>query len=429
MDKRAFLKISAAGAGALAAGRALAAQSNDKKPFYTDSKLADITGSVSAISPQERKQRIAKAQQLMQLYNMAAIILEPGAAMDYFTGIQWWRSERLTCVVIPKEGEIAIVTPFFEAPSVRETLTVGEDIRVWQEHESPFAQVQQILRDRKLTKGKLGFEQSVRYFVVNGLMPLLPDMHNVSAEPVTLGCRMIKSAHEIALIHKANDVTLRAYGHVYERLEAGMSQADVKALMHNAQQALGGDGIWTMALFDKASAYPHGTRQEQVLKEGSVVLMDCGCAVHGYQSDISRTFLFGEPGKKQRKVWQQVRQGQQVAFEHARLNQTAGSVDDAVRKLYQSFGYGPDYALPGLSHRTGHGIGMEGHEKVNFVRGEDTRLQAGMCFSNEPGIYLPGEFGVRLEDCMYMTDDGPAWFTEPPESIDAPLGKLAELKV
>lgn len=433
MDKRSFLKFSGAGLAVLPltglASQADPAGAKDEQPFYTDSQLTDITGSATPISAKERRQRIAKAQSLMAEHDMAAILIEPGAAMEYFTGIQWWRSERLTAVVLPREGEIAVITPFFEEPSVRETLQVGTDIRVWQEHESPFALVRDILKDRKLTKGRLGFEQSVRYFVLNGVMPLLPEMTNVSAEPVTLGCRMVKSDHELALMHKANEITLRAYGHVYQNLEAGMTQADAKALMQTAQAKLGGSGIWTMALFNEASAYPHGTRKEQVLKKGSVVLMDCGCAVHGYQSDISRTFVFGEPSQKQQKVWQHVRQGQDKAFAQAQPGNTAGSVDEVVRQFYEKQGYGTGYQLPGLSHRTGHGIGMQGHERVNFVKGEQQTLQPGMCFSNEPGIYLPGEFGVRLEDCIYITQNGPQWFTKPPQSLDKPVGELVPLAV
>ncbi|WP_408640660.1 M24 family metallopeptidase [Salinimonas sediminis] len=428
MDKRAFLKFTGAGLATMPM-LSYAQQQSAKKPFYTDTKLADITASVKPITATERKARIRQAQQLMASHNMAAMVLEPGAAMDYFTGINWWRSERLTAVVIPREGDISVITPFFEAPSVKESLQVGNDVQVWQEHESPFKQISQWLKARKLDKGQLGFESTVRYFVLDGLMAALPDMQNVSADPVTLGCRMFKSDHELTLMHKANEVTLKAYTHVYERLEEGMSQADVKRLMHSAQQTLGGSDIWTMALFNEASAYPHGTRQEQTLKPGSVVLMDCGCAVQGYQSDISRTFVFGEPTSKQQKVWQSVRDGQQVAFKQAQLGNTAGSVDDAVRALYKKHGYGPGYQLPGLSHRTGHGIGMQGHERVNFVHGETTRLAAGMCFSNEPGIYLPGEFGVRLEDCIYLTKEGPQWFTEPPQSLSEPLGKLAPLQL
>jgi Xaa-Pro dipeptidase len=424
LNKRQFLKL-----GSMSfAGAAIAPFSFSASAEVKSSKkvLIDITSDVTPITVEERKARIAKAQLLMNQYNISALILEPGAAMDYFTGIQWWRSERLTAVVIPRDGEIGVVCPFFEEPSIRESLKVGQDVRVWQEHESPFALVNQILTDRKVSQagGQIAFEHTVRYFVLKGVMELATQMQDVRAEPITLGCRMYKSEHEIQLMCKANEVTLTAYAHVWSQLQLGMDQNEVKSLMSSAQRQLGGSGIWNMALFNEASAYPHGTRQSQTIREGSIVLMDCGCEVQGYQSDISRTFVFGEPSKQQTKIWNMVRQGQKIAFETAQLGVAAGKVDDAVRKYYVSEGLGPDYQLPGLSHRTGHGIGMEGHESVNFVHGEKTELKPGMCFSNEPGIYIPGEFGVRLEDCIYMTEQGPKWFTVPPDSLSSPIGKM-----
>jgi Xaa-Pro dipeptidase len=252
-------------------------------------------------------------------------------------------------------------------------------------------------------------------------------MQHTSADPVTLGCRMHKSHHELELMHKASEVTLRAYEYVFSKLAVGMSQGDVGQLMHEAQAALGGNDIWTLILFDEASAYPHGTKQQHKIAEGSTVLLDCGCAVEGYQSDISRTLVFGEASSYQRKIWDTVRKGQQIAFETAQLGVAAGKIDDAVRAYYVTQGLGPDYKLPGLSHRTGHGIGMEGHERVNFVHGEKQKLEEGMSFSNEPGIYIPGKFGVRLEDCIYMTDKGPQWFTKPPATLDSPIGELITL--
>lgn len=418
LTKRDFFRLAGATAGAavLAPGVVQAAP---------DQALKSITGDAVPITLDERKARVAKAQSLMAEQGVDAILLEPGSAMLYFTGIGWWRSERLTAVIIPREGDIAVVTPEFEEPSVREKMTFGDDVRIWNEHQSPFARVAAILKERGLTGGKIGLENTVRYFVVEGLKLAAPSFEIVSAEPVTLGCRMYKSAAEIALMKKANEVTLRAYAHVWDKLEAGMMPGDIKALMRSAQAALGGQGIWGMALTAEASAYPHGTDQVQPLKEGDILLMDCGCNVHGYQSDISRTFVFGEPTKRQRAVWNTVRKGQEIAFEVATLGTPAGKVDDAVRAYYESQGYGPGYKTPGLSHRTGHGIGMDGHESVNFVHGETTPLAPGMCFSNEPGIYIFGEFGVRLEDCIHMTDTGPAWFTVPPESLEKPIGGLA----
>jgi Xaa-Pro dipeptidase len=426
MNKRAFLKASGASLAALSV-TSTALASSSKTTQSNNDTLKNITNNVSAITSIERESRIKKAQKLMQQMNISALIIEPGAAMDYFSGIQWWRSERSTALVIPREGKVGIVCPFFEEPSIQESLAINGDIRVWQEHESPFERIKQILLDRgiSLSKGQIGFENSVRYFVQSGVMSLLSNLDHVSAEPVTRGCRIIKSHHELQLMHKANEVTLLAYAEVYSKLEVGMSGSQVKSLMSNAQSTLGGKGAWNMALIDQASAFPHGSKKKHIIKEGSIVLMDCGCNVHGYQSDISRTFVVGEPSKRQRDVWQTVRMGQKIAFEQAKINTAAGLVDDAVRKHYQAEGFGPGYKLPGLSHRTGHGIGMEGHESVNFVHGEQEKLKAGMCFSNEPGIYIPGEFGVRLEDCIYMTDKGAQWFTVPPDSLDSPIGKVA----
>ena len=428
ISKREFLKISgltAGIAGLSAAG--LTACSSAPDADDSDGRgtgLESITGDVRPIGVGERLSRIAKAQMLMVDAGIDAILLEPGSAMLYFSGVNWRRSERLTAVIIPRRGEIAVVTPYFEEPSVRESMAFGDDIRTWHEHESPFALVAGILKDRGLNQGVIGLEDTVRYFVVKGVKKSVRSFAITSALPVTLGCRMYKSDREIALMKKASEVTLTAFRHVYSRLEAGMTPTDVNAMMFDAQTALGGNNVRNMALFGEASAYPHGTDQPQEIKEGQIVLMDCGCTVEGYKSDISRTFVFGRPTKRQREVWQTVRKGQQIAFETATLGTPAGAVDDAVRAYYESLGYGPGYQTPGLSHRTGHGIGMDGHESVNFVHGETTPLMSGMCFSNEPGIYIYGEFGVRLEDCLYMTLRGPAWFTVPPDSLDDPIGRM-----
>lgn len=425
MEKRTFLK----GIGTLGLssyfGRSLA--SEPLKSVMSEVELNDITKDIVPISPEERIQRIQKAQALMKQHNIAALVIEPGAAMDYFTGIQWWRSERLVCVVIPQNSEIAVVCPVFEEPSIRETLLVGKDVRVWQEDENPFKQVAALLEDRGIKTGNIGFEESVRYFVVKGIQKSLPKMAQVSAEPVTRACRMFKSLNELRLLHKANEVTLAAYHYVFARLREGMTQAQVIALMKQAQIQLGGKNPWALALFDEASAFPHGTKQQHVLRKGSLVLMDSGCTVAGYRSDISRTFVFGEPTPLQEMVWKTARKGQSIVMENAKVGVAIGRLDDAVRAFYNKSGYGPDYQLPGLSHRTGHGIGMDIHESVHVVRGESTPLQKGMCFSNEPGIYLPGQFGVRVEDCCYMGEAKAHWFTVPPDTLDKPLGKLAPL--
>lgn len=386
------------------------------------SALQPITGDAVPIGREERAARLARAQALMKANGIGAVLIEPGASLLYFTGVRWGRSERLTAAVIPVEGDPIIVTPFFEEPSVRESLGIPAEIRVWQEHEDPFAVVAGFLREKKLLGRPLGIEETARFFAVDGMWRALAGVKIVSANPVVRGCRMFKTPAEIALMQKAADVTLAAYRWTYPRIEAGMTPADIAALMTAATVKLGGQVAFNLILLGEASAYPHGTGKPQRVVKGEVVLMDCGARVHGYESDISRTFVHGEANVEQRQVWEHVRAGQQRAFAAAQLGTPAGRVDDAVRGWYATLGYGPDYKLPGLSHRTGHGIGMDGHEPINLVRGEMTELAPGMCFSNEPGLYLPGKFGVRLEDCFHITDAGPKWFSVPPVSIEEPIG-------
>ena len=383
--------------------------------------LRPMTGGVVPIARGEYLSRIARAQALMGAAGIGALLIEPGASMAYFTGVQWRRSERLTAAILPREGEASIVTPHFEEPSVRESLKVPADVRVWNEDEDPLRLVAGFLRDRRIA-GPVGIEETVRFFAVEGLRRAMPGVEIRPGASVVRGCRMIKSAHELALMQKASDITIAAYRHTHPRIERGMNPARIGAIMNGATEALGGSPEFALILLGEASAYPHGSGQPQAVRDGEVVLMDCGCTVEGYQSDISRTFVFGEATAEQRRVWNQVHQGQQIADEAARIGRPAGSVDDAVRAQYERWGYGPGYRLPGLSHRTGHGIGLDGHEPVNLVHGETTPLAPGMCFSDEPGLYLPGKFGVRLEDCFHMTEDGPRFFSTPPPSLDDPFG-------
>ncbi len=418
ISKRDFLKYSGAmGIAAVVSPAGYASSAPLSSP-----ELQEITGGVQPITVSERKARVAKAQRLMQRMGIDALLLEAGSALVYFTGVRWWRSERFTGAIIPAVGDMAIVTPYFEEPSVRESMSFGDDVRTWHEHENPFALVAGMLADRGLKGGKIAVEETVRHFVVEGVQQAASGFTIVSGKAVTRGCRMYKSAAEIALMQLANDVTIAAYRHVYPQVDRGMTSADIAALMEQATKALGGRTGFSMALMNEASAYPHGTDQPQEVREGGIILMDCGCSVHDYESDISRTWVFGEPSKKQRNVWNTVRRGQELALETATVGTPAGKVDDVVRAYYESEGYGPGYQTPGLPHRLGHGIGMDGHEPVNFVHGETTALAPGMCFSNEPGIYIFGEFGVRLEDCLYMTEDGPQLFTALSPSIDAPFG-------
>ncbi|MCM8556940.1 M24 family metallopeptidase [Sphingomicrobium sediminis] len=418
IDRRELIAGSAALGVAGLAGAAGAAVT--KQPVLTDIVIPP------AITPEERGLRIAKAQRLMRDHGIGAILVESGPSLDYFTGVQWGRSERLTGALIPAEGKPIIVTPFFEKPSVAETLAVDAEIRTWHEHVEPLSVVVGYLRELGLEGEKIGMEETNRYFLVDKLQSELRGARVVSANPVVRGCRMYKSDNELRLMRAANHITLTAIGNVIDRMEPGMTGRDVRAMLTSEQVRLGGSRPWALVLFGPDAALPHGTGREQVLGQGDIVLVDTGCSVHGYQSDISRTWVLGTPSAQQRRVWDQVAAGQQVAWKALKIGQSAGSVDDAVRAAYESWGYGPDYELPGLSHRTGHGIGMQGHEPVNLVRGETEKLAPGMCFSNEPGIYLPGKFGVRLEDCFYMGETGPKWFTVPPTSLDDPLGRMGD---
>ncbi|MBW4330882.1 Xaa-Pro peptidase family protein [Stakelama sp. CBK3Z-3] len=416
IGRREMLALGAAAPLALGVSSVLRAAEPDL------SDLHDITTAAVPIGPAERRSRIARAQALMKANGIGSVLVEAGSSLAYFTGIRWWRSERLTAAIIPVEGEVMIVTPFFEEPSVRESLGIAADVRVWQEDEDPLKLIAGYLKERGLAGKPVGIEETVRYFAVDGLRHALPDATIVSANPVVRAARMRKTPAEIALMQLATDVTIAAYRWTYDRVEKGMTSGEISALMSAATRKLGGEVEFSMVLLNEASAYPHGSKQPQKVIDGGVVLMDCGCTVHGYQSDVSRTWVHGAPSTAQRTVWDQVHRGQHVAITAARLGAPAGSIDDAVRGYYEALGYGPRYKLPGLSHRTGHGIGMDGHEPVNLVHGENEPLDVGMCFSDEPGIYLPGKFGVRLEDCFHMTEAGPKFFSEPPQSIDAPMG-------
>jgi Xaa-Pro dipeptidase len=374
------------------------------------------------IGSAERARRLGRARELMRSAGIGAILVESGPSLDYYTGIQWWRSERLTGVVIPAEGEPVVVTPFFERPTIVEMLDVPAEIRTWEEDEEPLKLVADFLRARKVADQPVGFEETNRFFLQDRLKRQLPGVPIVSANPVVRAQRMIKSPAELALMQSAADIMVAALRYAGERTREGMTGSDIDAMIAAAHKRMGGAYDGGLLLIGEASAYPHGSNKPHAVKPGEVVLMDCTCSVHGYQADISRTFVFGEPSAEQRKVWNQVHRGQQIAMAAAQVGTPAGSVDDAVRSTYESWGYGPRYKLPGTSHRTGHGIGMEVHEPVNLVHGETTPLAPGMCFSNEPGIYLPGKFGIRLEDCFHMTADGPQFFTVPPPSIDRPFG-------
>jgi Xaa-Pro dipeptidase len=383
--------------------------------------LKPITAAAKPISADERRARIARVQALMSQRKVGALLIESGSTLEYFTGIRWERSERTTAAVIPAHGEIFVVTPAFEEPSVRETLEVGDDVRPWNEHENPFERIVQGFRDRRVVSGLVAVESTTRFFIVDGLRQASRAYDIVSADSLVRACRLLKSPAELALMQWANEVTLEALRWVRTQIGTGMQRSAIAALMDGATIALGGSPEFSLVLLNEASAYPHGSMQPQTIHEGSIVLMDCGCTVHGYQSDISRTWVFGQPSGRQRAVWNTVKRGQEIALETAKIGVPVGKIDDAVRRYYEREGWGPGYRLPGLPHRTGHGIGLDGHEPAYLVHGDATPLQSGMCFSDEPGIYIPGEFGIRLEDCWHMTSSGPQSFTPLARSLEDPI--------
>jgi Xaa-Pro dipeptidase len=421
MRRRHFLTAAVAATGAASIPLLLAARSAQAAPAGVPG-LASMTTGAKPIPVEERLARIAKLQRLMVDQKIGALIVEAGSSLDYFTGIQWHRSERTTAAVIPARGDVVVVTPAFEEPSIRETLAVGGDVRPWNEDESPFAKLVGALRDRGVASGAIAFESTTRLFIVDGVRDASAGAYRVvSGDALVKAVRLIKSPAELALMQTANNVTLAALRHVHGNVRVGMRPDEIADMMNAATVALGGVPEFALVLLNEASAYPHGSKQPQTLREGSVILMDVGCNVHGYQSDISRTWVMGQPTAKQRKVWETVKRGQEIALATAKLGTPVGAIDDAVRVYYEKEGWGPGYHLPGLPHRTGHGIGLDGHEPPYLVHGDATPLAPGMCFSDEPGLYIPGEFGIRLEDCWHMTETGPKLFTALARSIDDPI--------
>ncbi len=411
----------AAAAAAVAATASLArAGTSPPPPRPRPVGLKPITGDARPISAEERKARLAKVQGLLQEKKLAALLVESGTTLEYFTGIRWWTSERVTAAIIPANGQVIVVTPFFESPSINEMLQVPAEIRPWQEDESPFELIARSVNEQP-GNAPLAVDSNVRFFIVDAVTRASAGRRStVPGGELVRACRMVKSPAELALMQVANNVTMAAIRHVHANIHAGMQTADVAMLLSDATAALGGSNDFSLALLNEASAFPHGSKVVQTVREGSVILVDTGCTVHGYQSDISRTWVFGEPTPRQREVWNTVKRGQEIALETAKIGTPAGTIDRAVRSFYESKGWSRNYALPGLSHRTGHGIGMDGHESPYLVRNDTTALAPGMCFSDEPGLYIPGEFGVRLEDCWYMTEQGPKLFTPLARSVDQP---------
>ncbi|MFO7979631.1 MAG: Xaa-Pro peptidase family protein [Candidatus Aminicenantes bacterium] len=420
VKRRDFIKLGVCSAGVALLDSSCSSNKSEQKISDPLSQLRSMTDDVVPISDKERIQRMEKARRLMKENGLEAMYLEPGSSLFYFTGLEWWKSERMFAAVLPAHGDLVWICPAFEEDRARELIRFGDDIRTWEEYESPFQRVAQAFKDRGIRSGRIGMEERVRYFLFDGIRKQAPHLEYVSADPVTVELRVRKSSAEIALMQKASDITIEAYKASVALLEKGMTKEDFSAISSAAHQALGVSG-GIGAQIAEASANPHGSVKRIELKEGDIVLMDGGCSVDGYRSDISRTIVFGEPTQRQTEMWNLAKKAQTAGFEKAGLGVPCEEVDAAPRKVYKDYGFPGGYGLPGCPHRTGHGIGLDGHEWINLVKGNKRPMELGMCFSNEPMLVLPGEYGIRLEDCFYVTEQGPKYFSQPSPSIDQPF--------
>src|SRR5437867_4596562 len=425
LSRRRFIQ-----AGTMASGAALAT-----RPAFAEEKCAPLPPSIAGlksmkdqatpITRDERQDREEKARRLMQANSLDAILLMEGTSLSYFTGIQWHGGERLFAMVLPVKGEAFYVCPAFEEGRAREQIATGPlghsgDVRTWQENGSPYARVARGLRDRGMATGRLAIEENVRFAFSHGVAEAAGQLQIVDGTPVTAGCRMRKDDHELALMRHASAVTLKAYEAAYGALEDGMMQNDFASLVETAHERLGYSGEAGVQV-GEYSALPHGSLTAQVVREGTILLIDGGCTVEGYWSDLSRTFVLGKPSDRMKKVFEIVLRAQTAALKAARPGLPCEAVDAAARKVVEDAGYGPDYAS--FTHRVGHGLGMDIHEWPYLVKANRLPLEPGMTFSDEPGIYIRGEFGVRLEDDMVITENGAELFTPQSTSLEDPFAK------
>ena len=386
--------------------------------------LSDMTQALVPIQPKEHLARIAKAQAYMQANNIDAVYLNAGTNLTYFTGMKWYASERMVGAILPAVGIVQYIAPYFEIGTLNGFKIIDGPIHGWQEHQNPYSLFVEVLQQLDISDAAtIGIDESAPFFIFDGINNVQIGLNLINAQPVTAHCRMHKSDNEIALMQSAMDMTLAVHKATASMLYAGISTTEVEAFIKRAHQKVGAPGnYFCIVLFGVATSFPHGVKDAQVLKKGDVVLIDTGCKVHDYLSDITRSYVFGEPTTRQREFWDIEKYAQLAAFNAAKIGVPCEVVDDAARGYLASQGLGPEYQTPGCPHRTGHGIGLDIHEWPYLVGGNKTPLAAGMCFSNEPMLVVPDEFGIRLEDHFYMTDSGPCWFTEPSNNIDNPFG-------
>jgi Xaa-Pro dipeptidase len=427
LSRRRFLQVSSLAAGAGIALPSMASAAGDDKSLPPAIvALHSMKHDAKPITIEERAARQEKARQLMRENNLSAILLPQGTSLNYFTGIRWEGGERLFAMVLPAKGQAFYVAPAFEEGRAREQITQSPegnnpDLRPWQDDESPYVRVAQGLNDRGISSATIGIEETTKFLFSDNLRQAAPTAQFSSATPVTAGCRMIKSHHEIELMRLAARITLAAYQATYQSMKVGMTQRDVADLIESAHRKMGFEGGADVQV-GEFSSFPHGSVQPQIIREGAIVMIDGGCSVEGYQSDITRTFVLGKASDKTKQVFEIVHRAQSAALAAARPGAEAGSIDAAARKVITDAGYGPDYKY--FTHRLGHGMGMDGHEWPYLVRGNTTKLQPEMTFSDEPGIYIHGEFGIRLEDDMHIMENGAELFTPQSQSLENPFGNI-----
>jgi len=387
-------------------------------------KMVSMTTGIERIGVAEHQDRVARAQALMKKEGISALYLDTSVNLFYFTGMSLKPTERLHGAIIPAEGPVTYLSPAFEEPKTRSMLKFGDDIRVWEEHEDPTALVADTIASLGYENGVVAVDPATPFYIFDGLRRHGNRYDFISGTAVASRLRAEKSDAELALMQMAFSVTETVQKAVARVLHEGMTTTEAQAFVQEAHRRLGATPTPSapLILFGEASAYPHGVDYPQTLKDGDMVLLDLGCFVGGYRSDITRSYVFGEPTARQREVWDLEKKAQVAGFEAARIGAPCHAVDDASRGVIENAGFGKDYGLPGLPHRTGHGIGLEVHEEHYMVRNNTTPLTPGMCFSVEPTICIYGEFGIRLEDCAYMAKDGPKWFSGPCHTVDDPFG-------
>ena len=387
--------------------------------------LSDMTAGAKPISLEEFHARIDKAQKMMREQSLHALYLHAGTSLYYFTGTRWRGSERMVGAILFQTGAPLYIAPAFEQGTIEQFMKVTGEVATWEEHENPYGLFMDCLNQAGVASGTVGLDEATPFFVSDGIAKAAqqPDFTFTNGASVTANCRMIKSPNELALMKRAKEMTLAVHKAAASMLHEGITTAEVGAFLDAAHRKVGAPAgsYFKIVLFGPDSSFPHGVKNPKALELGDMVLIDTGCQLHDYISDITRSYVFGNPSEKQRKVWEAEKAAQAKAFEAAQIGTRCGDVDIAARLELEKHGFGPGYKTPGLPHRTGHGIGLDIHEWPYLNWGDDTSLAPGMCFSNEPMICLYGEFGVRLEDHFYMGADGPVWFTEPSQNIDEPF--------